>query len=180
MNSREWFCLALRVLGVWQLMSSIEHAAWATYSLTSQGPVLAAMTLWALGGAASLTAGMLVLLFAPAIAERFYPAAADEPEVDPVAIVDAFMVGSRVLGVYALLLAMQGLGGVLAGFALQFLRFGFPGGIATSDAYSLARGVMMLAFAYVLLFGHERAFAFLSRLRYVAERDAYQPPSVEE
>lgn len=180
MTNRDWFCVALRVLGVWQLLQTVQQIAWSP-ALLGAG-VYGGYGLVILIGATTTTAlGVGLLLFAPAIAERFYPLASGQPTGDMEGQGSALRIGMQVLGVVALLRAIPAFGGVLTGL---FYRGGFMGGLRTIRDGDISSQLLSfgfhLVFAVVLLAGPNQIIAWLSRLRYVAERDTYEPPPIEE
>jgi hypothetical protein len=183
-NNRDWFCLALRVFGLWWLMLGIENSATHLHVYLSQiafSPGWAFLIVWPLLRTAS---GLLLVLFAPAISCRVYPSpTSDGNGANHAESGSALKIGIQLLGVYALLLAVQSLGTVLPGLFTSGARGGateLMKLIASTYQTELLKCGLNLAFGAILLLGNDRVVTALERLRYVAERDAYTPPPLAE
>ena len=184
MVNRDWFCLAVRIFGLWLLISSIEQCVpyliWALSDNSGIGYALSA-ALWFVG---RLAVGLVLILFAPALAARFYPQgetaapAADFDESKPL------KVGLQLLGMYALLLAVQAAAVVIASYVdANALTGAMPMSIdpmASGYLGSLLTCGLNLAFAVILITFNEQLVTFLTKLRYVPERDGYEPPPRSE
>lgn len=189
MTNRDWFCIALRLAGVWLFIDAVESiASYALFfisglsalSPTGSGPYvtyIVYMSVWLIGRTAI---GLVLLFFAPAIAARFYPgteiAATAPSNVD----IRPLKVGLQLLAMYALLLAVQfGAGVILDLFSGNAFNFAF-GANANSSATSFVARLLNcglnLAFAAVLLMWNERVVTLIEKFRYIPERDIYQPP----
>jgi hypothetical protein len=199
MTNRDWFTLALRVFGIWLLIGGIEAITTLAVMLISElagsSPLgvdefFTFYTIYsALWNVLRTTIGLLVLFFAPAIAARFYPgtsaaetnarAAAGPPpeEFKPL------RVGLQLLGVYALLLAVQS----GSAFVVSFLSGGSSSFILGSDVNlqgnylaDLLRFGLQLAFAAILLIWNDRVVFLIEKFRYIPERDGKSPPGEPE
>ena len=188
MTNRDWFCLALRVFGLWLLIKSIEdlvpYLFWLVLDPNNAGQVfsyLAFTTIWLI---ARLMGGLVLLFFAPAIAARFYPSEGThttshvEDEAKPL------KVGIQLLAVYALLLAVQSVAGVIVGYlsgdTFGGIASGGFGGVRTGYTASLLTFGLNLAFGLALILWNERLVLFLAKMRYVPDRDAYESPPGDE
>ncbi len=177
MVQRDWFCLALRLFGLWLLIQSIEQFAYyvlmviATIEATDSAPGIYYMASAVLAFIVRTIMGLVLLWFAPAIAMRFYP----RTESTEVSHVDSetrpLQVGIQILGLYALLLAVQSASDVI----VHYLR-----GASNTYLTSLFTCGLNLIFGAMLILWNERVLACIERMRYVPERDAYEPPPLRE
>ncbi len=183
MTNRDWFCLALRLFGIWLLIRAVEtivpYLLFAVIAnVVAQSFVQVASTvLWLIGRTAI---GLVLLLFAPAISERFYPSIATTETTHLDNEAKPLKVGIQLLAVYALLLAVQSATGVILGL-LSDVDYSFApganfGGTGRGYLASLLTFGLNLAFAAILLVWNERVVTFIAKFRYVPERDAYEPP----
>jgi len=176
MTNRDWLCLALRLFGIWTLIRIVGEL-----SLYFQYFIAGALGAGSLQGLASIVISLIVrtalalilILFAPAIAARFRsttpPDKTDPPEFDETR---TLKVGIQLLAVYALLLSVQAAGPLIYGLLTPPM-----------DKYhlqSLLTFGLNLAFAGILLMWNDRIITLIEKFRYVPERDAYQPPPLEE
>jgi len=187
MRNQDWFCLALRLFGIWLLIQAVEtFVSYVSFFFSSGNAftrqIIVSTVAWSVGRTAS---GLVLLLFAPAIATRFYPsrvaAETTRPEVDGT---KPLKVGIQLMAVYALLLAVQSGAGVIlgllnGGFGNGAMAMNFRGAGASYLASLLTVG-LNLAFAAMLLIWNDRIITFIEKFRYVPERDAYEPPPISE
>jgi len=182
MTNRDWFCLALRLFGIWLLIHAVEtivpYLLFAiSDNLVGQSPTyVAGMILWPIGRTAI---ALVLLLFAPAISERFYPSIATTETTHLDNEAKPLKVGIQLLAVYALLLAVQSAAGVILGL-LSGVEYGFAPGAnfgSTGRSYltSLLTCGLNLAFATILLMWNERIVTLIAKFRYIPERDAIDP-----
>ncbi len=187
MTNRDWFCLALELFGIWLLIHAVEtivpYLLFAiSGNLVGQSPTqVAIMVLWPIGRTAI---ALVLLLFAPAISERFYPSIATTETTHLDNEAKPLKVGIQLLAVYALLLAVQSAAGVILGLLSGVDYSLAPGATfgSTGRSYiaSLLTCGLNLAFAAILLVWNERIVTFIAKFRYVPERDAYEPPPDRE
>ncbi len=190
MTSKEWFCLALRLFGVWLLLQSLqEFVPSLFYALSAFGsgqgfPYWSSMAIWFL-----LRTGLAIvfLLFAPAISSRFYGTElASEPAVQttPSSESNALKVGIQLLAVYALLLGLQALSGVVLGMLSGVVRISVASIDYGSAEYNYMNSLLTcglnFGFALLLIIWNTRIISFIERVRYVPERDAYESIPVNE
>ncbi len=187
MTNRDWFCLALRLFGIWLLIGAIETIVPSLLffiganGLPNNTSYLVSMFLWLIGRTA---VGLGLLLFAPAIAARFYPATTSTEAIESYDEARPLKIGIQLLAVYALLLAVQAGAGVVFGLlSLDKYTLGMGrisnGGEENYLASLLTCG-LNLAFAGILLIWNERVVTLIAKIRYIPERDAYKPPSESE
>jgi len=181
MTNRDWLCLALRLLGIWLLVQAAEQMTqYVSYYLAGmfnfQGVGLAFFwltlrTLFAL----------ILTLFAPAIATRFHPIAKTHSETKLSEFNEsrALKIGIQLLAVYALLLAVQSGARVIGNLFFDSSVRGFN---YWEENYlkSLLSFGFNLAFAAILILWNDRVITIIENFRYVAERDAYVPPPLED
>lgn len=180
MPARDWFTLALRVLGIWLLIQTVQHVVPLAYLLSEYGPFRTGFL--GMGGAfgafdwsyiifyaAQVTVhtgfGLGLLMYGPLIARRFYPADESTAAAPGASADDLYRIGCRLLGIYSFLLAVPPVARMAGG------------GV---DPDEVVRGGLYLAMAALLLLGAKRIGAILSRIRYDPQRDAYQPPPAEK
>ena len=183
MTNRDWFCLALRLFGIWILIQAIEQTVpYLLFYLSRTIGVggfqaFIAQAIWL---ACRTALALVLIMFAPAITERFYPSA--EPSVTDSLEVNetrALRVGIKLLAVYALLLAVQSVGSIV----YSTLILGVPSNFMSSEhgyIVSFLTCGLNLAFAAILLIWNEQIITFIERFRFVAERDGYEPPPIDE
>ena len=183
MNNREWFSLALRLFGIWLFIQAIEEfVPYLLFFISDSGPwpgftYAAGLVVWFFVRTA---VGLVLLLFAPAIAARFYPSTSSD-ETQPVEEeASVVKVGIQLLGVYALLLAGQSVSGVVMGY-LTGNTFIFNQGLSFNDSASYYLSNLLtfglnLALAAIFIIWNEQVITLLAKFRYVPERDAYEPP----
>ncbi len=187
MINRDWFCLALRLFGIWLLIQAIEgFVPYLLFAIGGYGVSIgfsnaAALVFWFIGRSAI---GLVLLFFAPAIAARFYPSTSSSETLPIEDEAKPLKVGIQLLGVYALLLAVQSASGVIVGY-LSGNSFSLNQGINFSGAgagyiASLLTFGLNLAFAAMLIIWNEQVVTLLAKFRYVPERDAYEPPPLNE
>jgi hypothetical protein len=187
MINRDWFCLALRLFGIWLLIEAVETIVPYLLFAFSGSPIgqntswFVTIVLWLL---ARTAIGLVLLFFAPAIAVRIYPATAPTETTPTGDEARPLKVGIQLLGVYALLLAVQSVPGFILGL-LAGERYAFTPGSTITGAgrgylASLLTFGLNLAFAALLLMWNERVVTLIAKFRYVPERDAYTPPAVHE
>jgi len=182
MTNRDWFCLALRLLGIWLLIQAIENIVpYLLFALGANGvgqnfSYLAGMIFWIIGRTA--------IGFAPAIATRFYPStqSTESAHVDDEA--KPLKIGIQLLAVYALLLAIQSGASVILGLVSddtwgRAFSTNFDGS-GTGYLTNLLTFGLNIAFAAILLIWNERVVTLIAKFRYIPERDAYQPPPLNE
>lgn len=184
MRNGDWFCLAVRLFGIWLLIHSVEEfVPYLVWIVTEGSGLVAGLWLgaWFVG---RTVVGLGLLLFAPAIAARFYPPAAAAPPPSSTDEQKPLKVGVQLLGMYALLLATQSAAGVIASYlqansfaGIQQTAF-FESG--TSYMAALLTCGLNVAFALMLIIFNDRIVTFLAKLRYVPERDAYEAPPLPE
>ncbi len=186
MTNRDWFCLALRLFGIWLLIHAVEMIVPLMWAISVNGigqhfAHVVSMVLWPIGRTAI---GLVLLFFATAIAARFYPSMASTETTHLDDETKPLKVGIQLLAVYALLLAVQsGAGvilGLLSGDNYDLTRGANFIGAKTSYFTSLLTFGLNLAFAVILLVWNERVVTLIAKFRYVPERDAYEPPPVNE
>ncbi len=190
MTSKDWFCLALRLFGIWLLLQSVqEFVPWLCYALSAFGsgpgfPDWSYMAIWFL-----LATGLALVLvfFAPAISVRFYgTASGNETAVQTTRSSEsnALKVGIQLLAVYALLLGLQALSGVALGMLSGDIRASLTSvdyGSADYDYMtSLLTCGLNFAFALLLIIWNTRIISFIEKIRYVPERDAYEPAPLDD
>jgi len=186
MIDRDWFCLALRLFGIWLLIHSVETVVLYILSLLpltgNLGGQLvsyvAGMMLWIIVRTAI---GVALTLFAPAIAARFYPSAATQIVAPAEHESKPLKVGLQLLGVYALLLATQSGAGVIIGILSS--HEGPHRGVDFGEGNymeSLLSFGLNLTFAAILLIWNEHVVALIEKFRYIPERDAYERPPLNE
>ncbi|MEM9352417.1 MAG: hypothetical protein AAGA92_05340 [Planctomycetota bacterium] len=188
MTNRDWFTLALRILGVWLLVQCLEIIPQVFFfSLVNSMGQATTYTLITLCWLAVRTAlGLFLLFFASSIALRFYPKGADSPQVGSASGTETkpLRIGLQLLGVYALLLAAQSGGKVIEGVwsGVPITWDAKTGTISGGATYlnSLINLGLSLGIATVLLIWNEGVVSLIERFRYVPERDAYVPPALEE
>src|SRR4051812_15112512 len=79
MTDRDWFCLALRLFGIWLLIEAVEATVpYLLFAIGANGVgqntfYVVSMIIWLIMRTA---VGLVILLFAPAIAARVYPGTA--------------------------------------------------------------------------------------------------------
>ena len=187
MTNRDWFCVALRLFGIWLLIEAVETIVpYLLFSISGNAvgqnmSMVVAMVLWLIGRSAI---GLVLLFFAPAIAVRFYPSTASTEITHSDDEARPLKVGIQLLAVYALLLAVQSGAGVILGL-LSGDRYGLALGTNFNGAErgylaSLLTCGLNLAFAAILLIWNERVVTLIAKFRYIPERDAYRPPPVNE
>ena len=184
--NRDWFCLALRLFGIWLLIQAIEEfVPYLLHAISGFGAIgfsyAAALVFWFVGRS---VIGLVLLFFAPAVAARFYPSTSSSETLPIEDEARPLKVGIQLLGVYALLLAVQSASGVIVGY-LSGDSFSPNQGINFSGAgagyiASLVTFGLNLAFAAMLIIWNEQVVTLLAKFRYVPERDAYEPPSLNE
>ncbi len=186
MNNRDWFCLALRLLGIWILIQAVETILPYLFSMIGGGEFYQAFVFTFLWVAARTTIGLVLLLFAPAITARFYPST-ESTETMPLGFDETRLlkVGIQLLAVYALLLGVQSGASVILGFLASVIRVGKsmgPGFSGSGSEYlrSLLNLGLNFAFAAILLMWNDRIAAFIAKFRYIPERDAYEPPPISD
>jgi hypothetical protein len=183
MTNRDWLCLGLRLIGIWMLIQAVEGMVpifiYLFSGFNSFGGIstIVSAIVWLVG---RTVFALVLVLFAPAIATRFYPQAS--PSVTSVSEINetkALRIGVQLLAVYALLLAVQSGSGTIYGLLVghNASTFAYSEG---SYLQSFMTCGLNLAFAAILLIWNERVIMFIAKFRYVAERDAYDPPSVDE
>ena len=188
MTTRDIFILALRVLGIWtflRALGGVAGALAATFMFFKEhnqpGGGMAGFNLagyvfvtWMVPVALGFAACVL-WLYAPKLASPFYgdPKPADEvPPVISVTEGGMYRVACRVLGIYALLVAVPSLTTVIASFTSQ----------QSWDEYHhavLLTTCFYFVFSLVLICGAGRIAAWLGRIRYNPERadpDKYHTP----
>ncbi|TWT66278.1 hypothetical protein Pla123a_46720 [Posidoniimonas polymericola] len=181
MNSREWFCLALRVMGVWQLSSVVPYLAMLVASLASGGNTPFEFFIVLLWVVVYTGLGLFLLLFAPAIAARFYPGSAAESRPTAQDLPDRMLeLGLRLLGAYLLVLAVHTLLTYVANAiaVAAYSNVSWRQQLAASGPRELISTAVYVTLGLVVLAGPKRIIAGLDRLRYNAERDAYTPPPI--
>lgn len=182
MTSRDWFCLALRVLGVWQLASAVPYVAMVASSLSSSGTLDGSDILRFLYWGGAVTAvGLFLLLFSPAIATRLYPKEGGLGQPSPPDLPERLLeVGLRLLGVYLLVQAVHQLTTsiVSAVMTAQYSGVSWHEQLFSLALSDLVASGIYAALGSVVLLGPKRIIAALDRLRYDAERDAYVPPPI--
>lgn len=190
MTSKDWFCIALRLFGIWILIQAVqEFVPYLLYTFSSIGAGQGItywifMLVWFL---IRSTFALVFIIFAPAIATRLY--GKDPPPVEASAASatvapNALKVGMQLLAVYAIILGVQSLAGVvmgiLSGESISLdLAVGYGSG-QSEYLRSLLTCGLNFVFAAILIIYNERLVTFIQRIRYVADRDAYEPPSLEE
>ena len=182
MTNRDWFCLALRLFGIWLLIHAVEMIVPLMWAISVKGvgqhfAHVVSMVLWPIGRTAI---GLVLLFFAPAIAARFYPSTASTETMHFDDEAKPLKVGIQLLAVYALLLAIQSGAGVILGL-LSGDNYGLAQGTYFNSAErgyftSLLTFGLNLAFAAILLIWNERIVTLIAKFRYIPERDAYKPP----
>ena len=188
MIHRDWFCLALRLFGIWLFIQSLEQivpylAIFASGALgaAQSSSYIASMFFWLIG---RTVIGFVLLAFAPAIATRFYPNAASSEAMHCDNETRPLKVGLQLLAIYALLLAIQSGSGViiglLSGDSWSFSQGANFNGAGTGYLASLLTFGLNLAFAAILMIWNERVVTFIEKFRYIPERDAYEPPPLSE
>lgn len=183
MTNRDWFCLALRVFGIWALLQGVDLLVpnlMQFINIRGGNAVHFIPTLLWLTGRTAI--GLVLLLFAPAIAIRFYPNPASTETTCRVDEAKLLKIGIQLLAVYALLLAFQSGATVVGGLWMSDedfdgvhprMDFYFSDSAYIASMFSLG---LNLAFAAILLMWNEHVVAFIQRNRYVPERDAREPP----
>ena len=180
MINRDWFCLALRLFGIWLLIQAIEQfVPLLLYVISGSGPsrgfsYAVTIVFWLVGRS---VIGLVLLFFAPAIAARFYPSASSSKSQRVEDEVNFLKIGMQLLGVYALLLAVQYASRVIVGY---LSGDGFSLNAGGSYFASLVTFGLNLAFAAILIIWNEQVVTLLAKFRYVPERDAYEPPPLDE
>jgi hypothetical protein len=148
MINRDWFCVALRLFGIWLLIEAVESVVpYLLYAISGNVAgrnmsYVVSMFLWLIGRTAI---GLVLLFFAQAIAVRFYPSTASTETTHSDDEARPLKVGIQLLAVYALLLAVQSGAGVILG-------------LLSGDSYALALGTNFNGaergyFASLLTFG---------------------------
>jgi len=183
MTNRDWLCLGLRLLGIWMLVQAVEGIIpYLLYIFIQDsragGIQMIAYSIVLL--TCRTTLAMILVLFAPAIAARFYRSV-DRIETTDVEIneVKALRIGVQLLAVCALLLAIQSGAKVLYRLLASgnFLEFNY---LEETYLQSLMNCGLNLTFAAILLMWNEQVITLIAKWRYVPERDAYEPPPIEE
>jgi hypothetical protein len=130
MTDRDWFCLALRLFGIWHLIEAVETIVpYLLFAIGANGVgqnafYVVSMIIWLIVRTAI---GLVLLLFAPAIAARVFPGTASTETTHSDDKARPLKVGIQLLAVYALLLAVQSGAGVILG-------------LLSGDKYALAPG----------------------------------------
>jgi len=191
MMNRDWFCLALRLLGIWMLVQTVEYVVALVPMLFLGGFESIGLKgfsqylypfIWLVG---RTTLGFGVLLFAPVIATRFYPSKAsaepEHPELDESRLL---RVGIQLLAVYALLLAVQSGAGLILGLLATDGSVAMLGATSSGTEASYLQHLLScglnLGFAAILIMWNTRVITLIEKIRYIPERDAYEPPPIEE
>jgi len=181
MTNRDWLCLALRLFGFWLLIQAVEQMTQYLWFY------LAGMSIFQVGVQALIWLilytlfALILILFAPAIATRFHPLSKthSETELSEFNESKALKIGIQLLAVYALLLALQSGAGLIGFYVFESSSSGF---YYWEENYlkSLLSFGFNLAFAAILIMWNDRVITFIEKFRYVAERDAYEPPPLED
>jgi len=188
MTNRDWLCLALRLFGIWLLIQAVEELLMYLNFISVAGGVddFPRLTLSFAWLAVRTTFSLILVLFAPAIATRFplstSPDEIRSPEFDETR---TLKVGIQLLALYALLLAIQDAGSVIYGLLtlgnqLTTIRFSNLASLDENYTKSFISFGLNLAFAAILLMWNDRVITLIEKFRYVPERDAYEPPPLEE
>jgi hypothetical protein len=185
MTNRDWFCIAIRLLGIWLLIDAVEsivsNVLFVISGLLGPGDpyvtYVVNMSVWLI---ARTTIGLVLLFFAPAIAARFYPSTQTTETTHSDAEVRPLKVGLQLLAIYALLLAVQSGAGVILGlFSGNVYDLGLGANVnfsATGYLERLLNCGLNLAFAGVFLMWNERVVTLIEKFRYIPERDSYRSP----
>ena len=110
MNSHDWFTLAVRILGLYLLISSLEEfIPYLLYLMSDMGSQMGTsfmigIFIWFIGRTAL---SLVLVLFAPALASRFYVRSTPENTSSRIDEEKALAIGLKLLAFYALLLALQ-------------------------------------------------------------------------
>lgn len=183
--SRDWFCLILRLFGIWLLIQAVEEVVpyllFALDSLVGSGmgaAYLAGVLVWWVG---RTLFGLALLVFAPAIATRWYPSekqsqvdltvtsvAAEGPHAWKPNETKSLRIGMQLLGVYALLLAVQSVSLVVAGYLSGggFNTFRATGlGIDSGPTQAIVNVGLHLAFAAILILRNDQLLILLEKFR---------------
>lgn len=187
MTNRDWFCLALRLFGIWLLIEAVETIVpYLLFAISGnvRGQNMSWVVTTVLWLIARTAVGLVLLFFAPAIAVRFYPRTTSTEKTHFDDEARPLKIGIQLLAVYALLLAVQSGAGVIMGL-LSGDHYGFAlaanfNGAERGYLASLLTFGLNLAFAAVLLIWNERVVTLIAKFRYIPERDAYTPPPVNE
>ena len=114
MTNRDWFGLALRLFGIWLLLYSIESIVPSLIMVIFMSPGMGpgpsyafVLGFWFIGRTA---VALVLVVFAPAIASRFYPEVPSQEPGAPGSGVKPLRVGLQLLGMCAVLLAIQSVG----------------------------------------------------------------------
>ena len=188
MTNRDWFGLALRLFGIWLLLYSIESIVPSLIMVIFMSPGMGpgpsyafVLGFWFIG---RTTVALVLVVFAPAIASRFYPEVPPQEPAAPGSESKPLRVGLQLLGMCAVLLAIQSVATVILQILSNEKAMFVSGAVSYNPDQpylkSLINAGLNLAFAAVLLIWNERVVAFIERFRYVPERDAYEPPPLEE
>lgn len=184
MNSREWFCLALRVLGVWQLVEGLSYLPGDLSSYLQTGPLgsesagLSVMT-WSL---TKLAIGLFLVLGAPFCAAVCYPKQPPgDSEAARVLPAQFLRVGLRLLGAWLVVRGGHTLLVSLAKSGLDAYYTHSPWNEAWPVNYlgDITSTCIDVGLGIAIFVGPQHIVAVLDRLRYSAERDAYTPPPLE-
>ena len=155
MRRKEILELGLRLIAAWTLLSAIGSMALVAGIAASPGPV----SLWmALPAGISVLAysafSMVLLLYAPLISSWFYRSPhADESSIpvtsNRIDLTDVYEVIVRILGLYAVLLAVKPASRVLG----SIVRFAWSGAsVENLDHPSSIECVSYICFAFICLF----------------------------
>jgi len=181
MTNRDWLCLALRLFGLWLLIHAAEQITlYVSYYLAGMFNFqrVGLTFLWLI---LRTFFSLILILFAPAIAIRFHPLAKTDSETELSEFNEskALKIGIQLLAVYALLLAVQSGSRVIGNLFFDSSSRGFN---YWEENYlkSLLSFGFNLAFAAILIMWNDRVITIIEKFRYVAERDAYEPPPLED
>jgi hypothetical protein len=164
MSARLLMEVALRVLGIWFLLSSIvTMTPMASYYLANVSlGGLGVLISYGVAFVVQLALGVMLIRWAPSMAARFYPLDADEPEPQiRVGPGDIYHTACFVLGVYLLVLGVESSGRWAVG-ALP-TSFGMQGSQLANIAVS---AIVYTASGLLLIFGSRRIGQWMSNLRY--------------
>lgn len=168
MSARLLLEVTLRVLGLWSLYTAIGNVA--TYVSFLWDSTTPGLSQWlapiVVGFVVQCILGITLIWWAPWIAARFYPAAANEAVVHlNVGAGDVYRVACFVLGVYLLVGTAQP--------ASRFVAAAMAGPSSWSRPQIISDAVATLVYAaagIVLVFRSEGIGRFLSSLRYDPDR----------
>jgi len=158
MSGRLLFEIALRVLGVWFFLTSINSLL-LTLSLYFDGAPGSYWLGYAATFVAQLMLGVMLVVFAPAMAARFYPSVSDivEPRM-AVGPGDIYRTACFVLGVYLLVQTAEPAASLAIAVVQDWQGEDF--------AVVAVRAIVYAASGLLLVFGSRRIAEILSNLGY--------------